>query len=291
MAGTANGRRVGLLVAASCALAALAAAISLTAGSSPADDSAGNDASLRTDLAEAAAIVADGPEPWALRAAEAYVVWAGTPAEQQAAEVVVAFELNGGYSRCMADRGFPRPWQDSVARPPVYKRPLLATFWAAGPSDGAVLQEAFNYEAGQRQELRANSIEATGVEATSEKACRDANPGAGDDELEEIRDPSDGLFETWTEAMQPVVEAGGWFEPWETCMRAAEEAYSSADWECRRDVRAGLGDEVDAAVADFTSDQAAAIAGARIGWDAIAARAAQLGWTPPETAAGRDAAR
>ena len=321
--------RSGVMLVAACTWVVT---IAMAAKFGLADRDSSSPVSASDDFAVSAVGVADGPEPWALAAAESYVQWAGTPTEHEAAEVVVAFEFNGEYSQCMAQRGYSRPWQNSIAPPPVYKRPLLVSFWAAGPSEGAALQEAINYEVGQRQELAANSVEATGEEADAEADCREANPGASDDEIAATREPNTALLDAWTKSMQPVVEAGGWFDPWEACMTesglleslgvdsleaaqgrvspnlpvgsvpigdepstpewrdlgAAEAAYSSVDWACRRDVRASLGDEVEIAVTGFAAQHADMISRAREQWDEIVARAKSLGWSPADPLVGAE---
>ena len=73
-----------------------------------------------------------------------YERWAGTTAQRQAAEVLVAYGQNGRFTECVVARGFPdRVWQDSIH---LVSRvdPLLATPWGAGraPVDFSARQVA-----------------------------------------------------------------------------------------------------------------------------------------------------
>lgn len=160
-------------------------------------------------------------EPWAARARTLYASWAGTADEQQAAEVVVAHALNGAYSDCMADKGYPRPWQTSISPASVYEDPLLYSFWAASRLDHYYSQKVINAEIGQRIEHAANSGEAQGDdEAAAELACREENPGTSDDDVTAIRTPAVAgeLLKAWAEALAPVLVEGGDIESYDTCI-------------------------------------------------------------------------
>lgn len=71
-----------------------------------------------------------------------------------------------------------------------------------------------------------------------------------------------------------------------TAYLADEKAYIDADWDCRKDIRAGLGDEVSKLVADFQRTHADQIQLARQHWENVRAEAATLGWTPTDPYAG-----
>ncbi len=147
-------------------------------------------------------------------------VLGGTLDEHRAAEVVIAHKLNGAFSSCIADRGYPRPWTESVWPAPVPKDSLLYSFWAAGRLDGYYSQKVITAEVGQRIESAANAHEARGEEAAAERDCRAEHPGAGDDAVGEIRDPAvvRELTKGWSTALAPVLAAGGDPASYDECM-------------------------------------------------------------------------
>lgn len=63
-------------------------------------------------------------------------------------------------------------------------------------------------------------------------------------------------------------------------LEEADSANAAADWNCRKDIRARLGDEVAVAVAGFEADNRSAIERARRAWDSTVERAIALGWEP-----------
>lgn len=160
-------------------------------------------------------------EPWAARARGTFAAWAGTADEQQAAEVVVAYALNGAYSDCMSEKGHSRPWQGSISPAPVYADPLIYSYWAASRLDGYYSHKVINGEIGQRMERAANAVNAQGEEAEAELACRTKNPAASDAEVSDTRSPEIAreLLSAWADALAPVVVAGGDFESYDACIR------------------------------------------------------------------------
>lgn len=180
-------------------------------------------------------------ESWSNRADEIFAIWAGSPSEQQAAEVVAAHALNGGFSECMADRGYRRPWQASIYPPSVYEDPLLYSFWGAGRLDDYYAQKVINAEVGQRLEQAANAVEATGSEAEAETVCRELHPGASDEAVSQIRVPDvvRKLLEVWASDFQHVYAAGGGLDSYEACMRETG-ALQESGWESTSQAREWL---------------------------------------------------
>lgn len=273
-------------------------------------------------------------EPWAAEAWDTYVSWAGSDDEHQAAEVLVAYAVNGGYSECMEAAGYPRPWQESISPPPVFKDGLLYSFWAGGRRDGYFSQTVINGEIGQRTEWASNApgISGEGAEAASD--CREANLAASDEAIGRYRNPRvvSRLQDAWAEALAPVLIAGGQPSAYDACIAetgileknrvdsvdeltdqlsdlmpvgtvplgdeastpewdaylAMEQEFVDADWGCRKEVRAGLADEVSQAMAGFRTAHGDQIRQAREHWDSVAAQAEDLGWTPDDPFAGAD---
>ena len=164
-----------------------------------------------------------GDEAWARRSIELYSDWAGSAAEHQAAEVVIAFRMNGDYSACMDALRYRRPWQETISPAPVEKDPLLYSFWAAGKLDGYYASKVINGEIGQRVERRANSIDAVDDEAGAELACREQHPGVSDDDVSAVRYPAvvTELTGAWAVALEPVIEAGGDIAIYNDCMESS----------------------------------------------------------------------
>ncbi|QYJ05247.1 hypothetical protein KUV85_06105 [Nocardioides panacisoli] len=68
---------------------------------------------------------------------------------------------------------------------------------------------------------------------------------------------------------------------WEEYLEQESE-FVGADWECRRDIRAGLGDDVEDALDAFEADNADRIDTARNHWMGIWQDATALGWSPSD---------
>ncbi len=180
--------------------------------------SAGTDLEPR-DSSDAVSSTLGEAQPWEARADQVFESWAGTSEERQAAEAVIAYRLNGAFGRCMEERGYSRPWQDSMVPPSVQPDPLIYSLWAAGPMHGYYAQKVTNGEEGQRIE-RASSYHAVGEEEDAELACRKDNPAAGDDEVSAIRNPQvvAQVERAWAKALEPVVVAGGSPDDYEQCV-------------------------------------------------------------------------
>ncbi|MFT3872734.1 MAG: hypothetical protein QM714_08825 [Nocardioides sp.] len=310
----------------------VAAAVAMVVGVAAIRESAGSPGrSVESGVARVGSATGGAPEglePWAAEAWDAYVSWAGSNDEHQAAEVLVAYALNGGYSECMEAAGYPRPWQESISPPPVFKDGLLYSFWAGGRRDGYFSQTVINGEIGQRTELAENAVNAVGEEADAEMVCGEANPAASDSTVEGYRDPPvvSRLEHEWAEALAPVLVAGGDPRDYDACIAetgilegsgfdsvdeftdqlaslmpvgtvplgdeastpewdaylVTEQEFVDADWNCRKDVRAELADEVTEAVAGFEAAHGDQISQARSHWDSVAAQAEDLGWTPDD---------
>ena len=208
-------RAAAVAAAAGLAVTAVAVGGALGAGKLAGEDGGSS------SFAQPASAAVGADEPWATRASAIFAAWAGSPEEQQAAEVVVAYMLNGKYSDCMDGKDYPRPWEASIMPPPVYKDPLLYSFWAAGRLDGYFAQKVVNGEIGQRQEHAANAIDARGDEAAAELACRREHPAASDGDVNEVRVPKvvEELSAAWVEALVPVLVAGGDLDTYEKCIK------------------------------------------------------------------------
>lgn len=142
------------------------------------------------------------------------------PAQQQAAEVLVAYGQNGRFTECVVAHGFPdRVWQDSID-PVSWVDPLLATPWGAeqAPVDFAAEQVAAAW--GMRFEYWANHPDSAPGESAAELECRAGDPGIDDEQISAINapDPYDSVLEDWGVMLQEVGRDVAPFRIWTRCL-------------------------------------------------------------------------
>lgn len=67
---------------------------------------------------------------------------------------------------------------------------------------------------------------------------------------------------------------------------AKEHSFVTRDWNCRKDARAAISDDISQAAEEFESTHSDQITQARDHWDSMTAQAEDLGWSPEDPVAG-----
>lgn len=222
------------------AAAALAlAASALTTGCGAATSAVGDlDSEARSRLQ----LSADAT-PAEIRAAAQELAdeWYGTVAQRQAAEVLVAHELNGARSDCMADQGFDWSWAQGLM-PAVAEDPLGGSVWFAEPHARLWSPAAQAWAPFRRSEGAMNA----------------------DDSLSaaEIPDPGGRPTSAWEEFL------------------AMEQSVAEADWACRSEIYAAGISSLVPVLDEFATRYQDQVDALHDYWTGVESKAEDLGWDP-----------
>lgn len=176
-------------------------------------------------LAGCGSMPASSPTPTSFDTADvrasavtSYEQWAGSATARQAAEVVVAYRLNGAWSACMREHGLPSRWETAIAGvEPI--DPLTGSLWLMRPHARPYSERALAMTWSARAQAVLTSHLSESARQTA-VACHAAVHEAGDDAVDAIREPVGvrSLREKWNDALAPIAERFGGEEAYLKCL-------------------------------------------------------------------------
>jgi hypothetical protein len=163
-----------------------------------------------------------GTEQIRSQAVALYERWAGSIEDRQAAEVVIAQELNGARAECMESKGYTDvPWELAIgSAPPV--DPPASSGWLMKPMSGFYSDTLLAGAWSDRARLLMQRP-LPPVENQASLDCDKVIPQAGDDEIDQIRHPAAAteLDSAWRKALTETVSYLGDTEDYLTCLDRA----------------------------------------------------------------------
>lgn len=134
---------------------------------------------------------------------EDFESWAGSVQDLQAAAFLKAYEINGGYSKCLRDLGYEDDWEVAVG--PIQPRYFFGQETALTGPDWR-LSDAVLVNASIARNAWRLHVPAPLSRVDEENACREKFPGASDEELDQIAEPAvvSKLRREWESAIQEV---------------------------------------------------------------------------------------
>lgn len=150
-----------------------------------------------------------------------YQSWAGTAADQQAAAFLQAYGSNGSYAACVEQRGLNYAWEASIALVPAeIDDGTWHNVWTFPTNTPLFSTQQLSDAHNAAMELRMNNADLTQEENEVGLACREENPGDGEDQIDEIGRPRglDELDEAWAAEVDKVTSDLPSDDEWSSCI-------------------------------------------------------------------------
>lgn len=156
-------------------------------------------------------------------AESAFYQWYGSDADRAAAEIIVAYGLNGDEAKCMTEKGYEWDWRLAIQNA-IPEDPLGPAIWTNEPMSRIFSNPLRAAASFSRAEVVMNSSSLSEEQTAALRACEDEAHNLSEDEIEAVRSPLDQqrLMAEWREGLREATASIGDYADYGRCMANAD---------------------------------------------------------------------